>query len=152
MQTVFNRGDDGKLHYVDMLRGLAILGVLLVHSLSGMTAAGLDKLPLHLDWLMSAGRHGVELFFVVSAFTLFRSMHNRVEQEHMPIRRYFLRRFFRIAPVYYFVLIVIYVFVRKGVVGYVDPQNPELSIPDLAAHMLFLNGLYPFFANDFFGR
>jgi peptidoglycan/LPS O-acetylase OafA/YrhL len=54
----------GNLAYIDMLRGLAILGVLLVHSTGfGMAVVGLEKMPISVEWLLQAGRHGVTLFF-----------------------------------------------------------------------------------------
>lgn len=139
------------LAYIDMLRGFAIIGVLLVHSTIGMEVAGLGALPFHLEWLLRAGKHGVDLFFAVSAFTLMRSMHNRISVEHMAMRKYFLRRFFRIAPAYYVVLVVVFVFYGKGITGYVDPLDATLSELDLIAHLLFLNGFSPYFTNDFLG-
>jgi peptidoglycan/LPS O-acetylase OafA/YrhL len=143
---------DGNLAYIDMLRGVAILGVLLVHStLFGMQVVGLKEMPMHIEWLLAAGRHGVTLFFVISAFTLMRSMHIRIAEEHMPMRKYFLRRFFRIAPSYYVVLLVIFLFFGKGIGGYTDPQSAMLTWPDLIAHMLFVNGFFPYYSNDFLG-
>lgn len=140
----------GSLAYIDMLRGLAILGVLLVHSTLGMPTVGLEKLPMHIEYLLCAGKHGVSLFFVVSAFTLTRSIHIRIDKEHMPIRKYFLRRFFRIAPAYYFVLIITF-FMGIGMPGYASSQDATLTWPSFAAHLLFVNGFFPYYANDFLG-
>lgn len=143
--------DDGNLVYVDMLRGLAILGVLLCHSTMGMGAVGLNSLPLHLEYLLMAGKHGVTLFFVVSAFTLMRSMHIKINEENMPIRKYFLRRFFRIAPAYYLILVIVFLFYGKGFPGYTNPQESILTWPDFFSHILFINSFFPFYANDFLG-
>ena len=82
--------DIENLDYVDMLRGLAILAVLMVHCTQGLSAVGLQHLPLNLEYLMYAGKHGVALFFVVSSYTLMRSMNNRVNTEHHAIFKYFL--------------------------------------------------------------
>lgn len=148
----FDNKRDGNLAYIDMLRGFAILGVLLVHStLFGMQVVGLKEMPMHVEWLLLAGRHGVTLFFVISAFTLMRSMHIRIDEEHMPMRKYFLRRFFRIAPAYYVVLLVAFFCFGEGIKGYTDPQTAMLTWPDLMAHMLFVNSLFPYYSNDFLG-
>lgn len=148
----FDNERDGNLAYIDMLRGFAILGVLLVHStVFGMLVVGLKEMPMHVEWLLLAGRHGVTLFFVISAFTLMRSMHIRIDEEHMPMRKYFMRRFFRIAPAYYVVLLIVFFFLGKGIGGYTDPQIAMLTWPDLMAHMLFVNSIFPYYSNDFLG-
>jgi peptidoglycan/LPS O-acetylase OafA/YrhL len=139
------------LDYVDMLRGLAIIGVLLAHSAYGMSAAGLHQLPFRIEWILAAGKHGVTLFFVVSAFALMRSISLRHKLESRPIQKYFLRRFFRIAPAYYIVIILVFFISGKGVPGYTNPAEEHLSLLNLIAHLTFVNGLFPFYSNDFLG-
>lgn len=86
-----------KYAYIDLLRGLAILGVVGVHSsqaipnLSGILSAGFNY-----------GQLGVQLFFVASAITLCMSMANRNESS---ITSFYIRRFFRIAPLFYCALV-----------------------------------------------
>lgn len=140
------------LDYIDLLRGLAIIGVLLVHLTQiGMYIVSLRQLLLHMEWLLLAGKHGVSLFFVVSAYTLMRSMYARIDVEHMPMCKYFLRRFFRIAPAYYVVLLIVFFVNGKGFLYYVNPDDPTLTWQDLAAHFSFINGFFPYFTNDFLG-
>jgi peptidoglycan/LPS O-acetylase OafA/YrhL len=86
------RIDEGRPrhHHLDALRGLAILGVFAVH------AGQLAELSGYAAQLTSFGARGVQLFYIVSAFTLLTvSAHSR------GISRFFLRRFFRIAPAFY---------------------------------------------------
>lgn len=135
--------------YIDLLRGLAIFGVVAAHSMMGMAAIGLTQLPFHIDWLLSAGRHGVSLFFVVSAFTLIRSLNSR--RGDPMFFAYFVRRFFRIVPAYYLVLLLVFFAYGKGFESYTPPGEPNLTWPDLAAHLLFVNGLFPYYINDFLG-
>jgi peptidoglycan/LPS O-acetylase OafA/YrhL len=146
-KTSLSKNDN--LNYVDLLRGLAIIGVLLSHCTIGMAVVGLKNLPFNIDWLMHAGRHGVALFFVVSAYTLMRSMANRIESEYLPTIKYFLRRFFRIAPAYYVVLLIVFFVDGVGFFGYSNPQNPTLTWNDLFAHLFFINGFFPYYTNNF---
>jgi peptidoglycan/LPS O-acetylase OafA/YrhL len=113
------------LGQLDALRGIAALGVVAAHSVYLFPAS-------HLTIPLFAGQRGVQLFFIVSSFTLFLSFENRRDEEH-PTRNFFLRRFFRLAPLYYILLI----FTRF--------TYPELSgsWSTTAICALFLQGLTP---------
>lgn len=137
--------------YIDLLRGVAICGVLSVHSTFGMIAAGLTQLPMHAESLLFAGKFGVSLFFVLSAYTLMLSLSGRTGSSQLMFLPYFIRRFFRIAPAYYMILFLVFFLYGKGFDGYTPPGAPELSWTDLAAHMLFVNGLFPYYINSFIG-
>lgn len=90
-----------KLEYIQQWRGLAILLVLFAHSrysaTTGVNISIIDKLI----WF---GGHGVTLFFVLSAFTLMYSQH-RDGSEQINKKNFFIKRFFRIAPLYYLGLV-----------------------------------------------
>ena len=87
-----------KLRYINALRGLAILAVIVVHcSLYGNN----QYLPSIFKSVVWSGLHGVQLFYLVSAFTLFLSLDNRDGKEKSIWSKFFIRRFFRIAPMYY---------------------------------------------------
>ncbi len=83
--------------FIDALRGLAILGVIIVHA-----AQSFKTLPPWLGRVIPHGQTGVQLFFVVSAFTLFLSLELRKGKEEHPVRNFFIRRLFRIAPMFWF--------------------------------------------------
>jgi peptidoglycan/LPS O-acetylase OafA/YrhL len=94
-----------KLDFIDSLRGFAALYVALFHfSLITNPAA---TAPRWLAPLTGLGGSGVTLFFVVSAFTLCLSMDSRAVDEQRPLLNYFIRRVFRIAPLFY-VWIILY--------------------------------------------
>ena len=83
-----------RLSYIDALRGLAILGVILVH-------AGSLSVQEGFFWDLSfAGQRGVQLFYIVSAFTLSHSLDRDRGRSH-PYSIFLLRRFFRVAPLFY---------------------------------------------------
>ena len=88
---------NNKLQYVDAIRGLAIMAVLLVHC----GQHGTNHYPAPITQAIVNGQMGVQLFFVMSAFTLFLSYVNRQGRERFAIRNFFIRRVFRIAPMYW---------------------------------------------------
>lgn len=83
-----------RLAYIDALRGLAALMVLFCHSLQ--IDANLE-LPSTLTQILVSCKYGVQLFFVISAFTIFYSLGG----SDASVKNFFIRRFFRIAPLYF---------------------------------------------------
>ena len=77
---------------IDALRGLAIVGVVAAHSRHLFIG-----LPSLADALAKLGSCGVQLFFVLSAFTLMNSRAAR----HDGAARFYVRRLFRIAPMFW---------------------------------------------------
>ncbi|PCE25226.1 acyltransferase [Paraburkholderia acidicola] len=94
-----------KLGFIDSLRGFAALYVLVFHFSLITTPAAVA--PRWLAPFTGLGGSGVTLFFVVSAFTLCLSSDSRRRDEGTPLRNFYIRRFFRIAPLFY-VWIVLY--------------------------------------------
>src|ERR1700750_1903647 len=91
------------LGQLDSLRGIAVLNVLLVHSVYWS-----DKRQLHphaIAEALYAGQRGVQLFFLVSAFTLFLSFEKR-RRELRPTLNFFIRRIFRITPMFWLATIL----------------------------------------------
>jgi peptidoglycan/LPS O-acetylase OafA/YrhL len=78
--------------YIDAIRGYAILLVIAVHS-----SQYFDDLPVAVRTLADQGARGVQLFFVASAMTLCMSWQARNDGA----LSFYIRRFFRIAPMYY---------------------------------------------------
>ncbi|UOQ72246.1 acyltransferase family protein [Hymenobacter cellulosilyticus] len=123
-----------KLQYINALRGLAILGVILVHNLE-LFDADKPMLSRMMTTFISQGARGVQLFFVASAFTLWLSMSRRKEEKH-PTRNFFLRRFFRIAPLYYLGVAFYSLF-------FTTVHVPMVTVSSLLANLTFLHGLRP---------
>jgi len=88
--------DIRKYDFIDALRGYAILGVVAVHSSSFIAPDN-----AYLQLLMSSGWLGVQLFYIASALTLCMSWEARRFDEIAPVRNFYIRRFFRIAPMFY---------------------------------------------------
>ena len=126
-----------RFEYVDLLRGIAILGVIAVHSQ--------QKIPEIFQITSSIfkyGQLGVQLFFIASALTLCLSMTERKENTYI---NFYIRRFFRIAPLYYFG-IALY-FLWRILKEYY--KTNEINIPEeysaigVVENLLFLHGFHP---------
>jgi peptidoglycan/LPS O-acetylase OafA/YrhL len=127
--------DIKKYDFIDALRGLAILGVVLTHSSQRVAATN-----AMFQWFMSEGARGVQLFYVASALTLCMSWMARSPHDTFPIRNFFIRRFFRIAPMFY-VGILLYIFLNGFSPTYWAPNGIKWwFVPTTAA---FLHGLNP---------
>lgn len=121
--------------YIDAIRGFAILGVVAVH-----VGQKCNDYPSLLTDIATYGNYGVQLFFVASAFTLCLSIDNRKQSERNLLRNYFLRRYFRIAPLYYFG-IVFYFFVRIIGKGVFPPEGYNFF--NIITNITFLHGFNP---------
>ena len=89
-----------QLNYLDRLRAVAVIGVLVVHT-SQFAFANLNNsgsTGLAIFTLLSAGRFGVEVFFFLSGFLL--SYLYEVPGNPKSNKQFFLARFFRIWPLW----------------------------------------------------
>lgn len=92
------------LSYIDGLRGVAILLVLLLHVSHTFLSSGFRFEIFH--QYTEAGARGVQLFFILSALTLFNSSSRRFLTDKRPYVMFYIRRFFRIYPLWVLVLLV----------------------------------------------
>jgi len=129
-----------KFGYIDAARGVAILMVVLVH-----TAQTVPQMNFVVRNIAAYGQMGVQLFFVVSAFTLCLAMERR-STEPLPIRSFFIRRFFRIAPLYY-VGIVFYALTHLLETCLIYKagclESSPYSVQNIAANVFFIHGFTP---------
>jgi peptidoglycan/LPS O-acetylase OafA/YrhL len=98
-----SKGDHVRFEYLDALRAFAILGVLSIHCalFCGGTFPG--------SVYAFAGANGVQLFFMISAFTIFLTLESALARGGHLMRDFYIRRFFRILPMFW-VGIAIYSF------------------------------------------
>jgi len=126
-----------RVAYLDGMRATAALMVFIGHA----AAAGLLPLtplgPVGYS-IVSHGPYGVTIFFVLSAYTLCISVAPALEGSPVSWRAYFIRRFFRIAPLYYAVLLF---------AEYLN-AGPSSHAMSLFLHVSFFNAFVPLYAND----
>lgn len=82
--------------YLDSTRGYACLLVISCH-----LAYVFPKLPYPFHRVVVNGWYGVQLFFIASCVTLLMSWNHDQRHNRVSAPAFFLRRFFRIAPMYY---------------------------------------------------
>jgi len=135
-----------KYAYIDSLRGFAILLVLLVHTSQQFNQTSFAP---GVKGFLENGQLGVQLFYLVSAFTLMLSYQSRVGESDF-VKKFFIRRFFRIAPVYYLVTIY-YTFERYlgfNILHFGDHIH-DFPLIKLVTGVLFINGFYPTTMNSY---
>ena len=125
-----------KYLYIDNIRGIAILMIILKHS-----AREIEGLSVPLDALSDYGQMGVQLFFLASAFTLCLSRERRINEKYA-VSNFYIRRFFRIAPLYY-AAILLY-FCMATITGQTDSGYgyPIYAPQNVLANLSFLHGFY----------
>ena len=130
-----------KLEYITILRALAILAVLVVHV--KQVSDGMEYIHPYIISIAVNGARGVQLFYLLSAFTLFHSFNYRTAKEKRLKTNYFVRRFFRIAPLYY--LAIIYYLWQDGTgPRYFLGDAGNISAANVLSNFTFLHGFSPY--------
>jgi peptidoglycan/LPS O-acetylase OafA/YrhL len=100
---------------LDLLRFLAVLMVIVSHLVMEPIPAW--RLP-YLSYVLHYGSAGVNLFFVLSGFLVSGLLFNEYKQRgSLSIKRFYLRRAWKIYPAFYFFLAFTYLYWRYGI-GY----------------------------------
>jgi exopolysaccharide production protein ExoZ len=123
-----NRSKHG---YIDVLRGIAILLVIMVHS-----SQAYDTLDPLISKYTAEGARGVQLFFITSALTLMISWNARNDG----IRSFYIRRLFRIAPMFW-LAIPFFLFLNGTEKSYWAPEG--IHFWQVALTFLFVHGFEP---------
>lgn len=112
-----------RLDFLDALRCFAILYVVISHLIL-IPQPNLAVPQSMATILINGGYAGVSLFFILSAFSLCFSMDSRRGEPRL-IQRFYIRRFFRIAPLFYLMLLIYWL--RDAVwLGVIHPASEVL--------------------------
>lgn len=131
--------------FVDALRGVASLSVVLYHASEGGHITGLlALLPTWVAQLMKQGGLGVAVFFVLSGFVIAHSVAaSRVTLSF--VARFMLRRSIRLDPPYWVAIALAITAAYLSAHFVIGKAQPEFSIAQTAAHIFYLQGIlgYP---------
>lgn len=133
LSTPLGVHEKSRLGHVDALRGIAATYVFLFHLTEVPSPS--PNLPSWATQLLAGGWSGVTLFFVLSAWTLAMTRDAR-DHEDRPDLRFLVRRFFRIAPLFYCWLIFM-VIRNYGFTGFFDLKERVIS------NLTFTFNFYP---------
>ncbi len=131
-----------KLAYIDVLRAIAILMVIFVHN--SQTVNGLSA---QVKSISEYGQIGVQLFFVASAYTLCFSQTKRTNEKSQ-LRSFFIRRLFRIAPLYYFAICWYFLTDPVNNILKIINVTPHYDLVNVVANIFFIHGFVPFANNN----
>jgi peptidoglycan/LPS O-acetylase OafA/YrhL len=124
---------------LDVLRGIAILSVLLFHG-AGLRIGlqGMPGVPRPLAALLFSGWAGVDLFFVLSGFLITGILLDSRDRAGY-FRRFYLRRAVRILPIYYTLLLALLALTWLGMI-----RHP-VSYSFLGLSVIYLSNMTAFF-------
>jgi peptidoglycan/LPS O-acetylase OafA/YrhL len=129
-----------RLDWLDALRGWAVLGVVTVHAGQAVQCTGITHK------ITAAGQYGVQLFFIVSALTISLTYESHLREFGKSFRSqfaWFIKRYFRIAPLYY--LAAIYYPLEQYAIHAAGYHYYAITISpgNLAANFLFVHTWIP---------
>jgi peptidoglycan/LPS O-acetylase OafA/YrhL len=96
---------------LDVLRGVAIIMVLLRHTVVPWSKAGVLQYPMLFLWKI--GWTGVDLFFVLSGFLIGGLLFKEIlKTDRLDVKRFFIRRGLKIWPPYFVLLALLFIELR----------------------------------------
>ena len=123
-----------KYAFIDGLRGVAILSVIAIHiSMVTSPATGYSAIARF-------GKYGVQLFFVLSAFTLCHSLARTSTPSIPALQAYWIKRWFRIAPLYYLAIPIYFIFLKLNPHATNWILLEDFQLKNITANLLFVHG------------
>ncbi len=133
MKTETNR-----IESIDALRGFAAICVLAIHAIGESR----DIYPKFIEYLIQNGGLGVQLFFVISGFSMFLTLGRNPTLDNKNIFSFYLRRIFRIMPL--FLCVLIFSFILKNYILNLS----EISIGNFLAHLFIIDSFNPYWMSN----
>lgn len=134
-------------NFITGLRAIAILLVFLVHSGGGE----LKNINDGFNNLVHYGTYGVQMFFVISGFTIF----YQIFEKGYRFKKFLLVRVSRISIVYFPIIILIFIYINLDGVQFnnwaIKFNDGNISIQNLLMHLSYLGAFSVKYANTIIG-
>ncbi|MEL6226425.1 MAG: acyltransferase, partial [Pseudomonadota bacterium] len=113
-----------RVNQLDVLRGLALFGVIVVHTSQSFQSFSwrIDNLDVYY-----LGRYGVQLFFVVSGFVMMMMYESYEKTWSQPHQAFYIKRVMRIVPLFVFAAIAYLPITMNGGFAYFHPDGVDLA-------------------------
>ncbi len=128
---------------VDSIKGISILGIVLVH-------CGLDTTNGVLVGIVNNGARGVQMLYLLNAFLIWNSLDKLEmsgERKDKDLLAWYQKRFIRIIPLYWFFTILHLLVFGIGERFYLGPLK-KVSWLNILCNLTFLHGFYPYYSNS----
>jgi len=127
--------------FVDALRGIAALAVVLFHALEGGHIAALVKVfPSPFSAVLENGSLGVAIFFVLSGFVIAHSLYDEKMRWSL-LGRFMLRRSIRLDPPYWSAIALTLAFAMLSARIVPGKLPLQFSFAQILAHMFYLQDI-----------
>ena len=132
-----------RITWIDSLKGIAILAVVMIHS-------GAGSLPSFLGKIGNIGKNGVQLFFLISTFLAFQSYNKYIKKEknidYRTILKWFKQKIIKLIPLYYLALILS--FLITGGSSFWLGREGHITVLNLLSHIFFIHGFFPHYVDS----
>ncbi|EJG1570564.1 acyltransferase [Vibrio parahaemolyticus] len=136
----------GPTNFITGLRGIAILFVLLTHALGD----GSSELGSYLKTLVLNGRFGVQMFFVISGFTIFYQFYSAGYK----FKKFMLVRLLRLGLPYYPIIILLWTLYHYGIlqpIYWANHTGADVDLVNVFMHFTYLGMLSEKYINTIIG-
>lgn len=124
-----------KRETIDSLKGIAILGIMLVHS-------GCSFPPV-LSIIANNGARGVQLMFLINGYLIFKSLDN-AQKKGITLKQWYKGKMIRIIPLYWFFTILHLLVFGTGYRFYLGPLE-KVSWLNIVCNLVCLHGFFPYY-------
>lgn len=135
---------DRRIDSFDALKGLAIMGVILIHS-GNNVPRNLSAIP---EAIISCGNRGVQIFFIISVILIYKSLSKfystQIGKKHS-VLMWYKKRFLRLIPLYWLTNTAI--LIHMGMKPTYFSGTHGVTIFTYITNYLFLHGFYPWHIN-----